>query len=113
VIELFEDIPQVVFASSISATAKLFLTQASIQVAATRDLLTGTTNWTQEGNYITINTGLTTYDPLLAAAGNAVRLPVVSAKIFVEHRDLLQDSVVAIDSVRDLASVTTKRYSTS
>lgn len=108
VIELFEDIPQVVFASSISATAKLFLTQASIQVAATRDLLTGTTNWTQEGNYITINTGLTTYDPLLAAAGNAVRLPVVSAKIFVEHRDLLQDSVVAIDSVRDLASVTTK-----
>jgi hypothetical protein len=108
VVEFVEDIPQAVLASSTSATAKLFLTQSSIQIAATRNLLTGTTNWTQEGNYITVNADLTTYDPLLTAAGTAVRLPVTSAKLFVEHRDLLQDTVNAIDSVRDLASVTTK-----
>jgi hypothetical protein len=108
VIELADDIPQAVFASSVSATAKLFLRQSSIQIPATRDLLSGTSNWTQEGNYITINSGLTTYDSLLTESGNAVRLPIAAAKIFVEHRDLLQDAVTAIDSVRNLASVVDK-----
>jgi hypothetical protein len=108
IIELAEDIPQSVFVASSSASAKLFLTQKSIQIPATRDLLTGTSNWTQDGNYITINQGITTYNSLLSVAGTPVRLPVVAAKIYVEHRDLLQDNITAIDSVRDLASVTDK-----
>jgi hypothetical protein len=108
IIELSEDIPQAVIVSSEEASAELFLTQRSIQIPATRSLLAGTTNWDQDGNYITINEGITTYDPLLTVAGTPVRLPVQAAKIYVEHRDLLQDNVVSIDSVRDLASVTDK-----
>jgi hypothetical protein len=108
IIELSEDLPQSVLATATSSSASLFLTQRSIQIPATRNLLTGTTNWDQDGNYITINEGLTTYDPYLAVSGTPVRLPVAAAKIYVEHRDLLQDNVVAIDSVRDLASVTDK-----
>jgi hypothetical protein len=108
IIELSEDIPQAVFVSSDEISAELFLTQRSIQIPATRSLLAGTTNWDQDGNYITINEGITTYDPSLAVSGTPVRLPVTAAKIYVEHRDLLQDNVVSIDSVRDLASVTDK-----
>lgn len=108
IVELSEDIPQAVFVSNASASAKLFLTQRSLQIPATRNLLTGTTNWSQEGNYITINAGITTYDSLLSVAGTPVRLPITSAKIYIEHRDLLQDNVTTIDSVRDLASVTDK-----
>lgn len=108
VVEFHDDIPAAVFSSAVTVTAKFYLTQRSIRIPATRDLLEGTVNWSQEGNLITIVQGLTTYDSLLSMGGTPVRLPITSAKLFVEHRDLLQDNVVAIDSLRDLASVTTK-----
>jgi hypothetical protein len=108
VVELTEDLSTMFLTTEPSLTAKLYLTQKSIEIPAVRDLLTGESNWTQEGNYITVNAGISTYDTKLAVAGEPVILPVTAAKLFVEHRDLLQNFTGAIDSVTDLASVTAK-----
>lgn len=108
VVEFATDLTEEMVATGSSFTAKLFLTQKSIQIPEVRDLVTDERNWTQEANYININQSITTYSNKLVAQGTPVRLPVVSAKLFVEHRDLLQDFVNAIDSVTDLASVATK-----
>lgn len=89
----------------VDATATLYLTQKSIQIPQVRDSLTGDLNWTQESSYITINAGITTYSSNMSVGGISARLPLAAAKIFVEHRDLLQDAINAIDSVRDLADV--------
>lgn len=105
IVEFSESLPETILANTPELTASLFLTQKSIQIPATRDLLTGTTNWTQEDSYITINSEITTYDNALVSAGEPVRLPIVSAKLFVEHRDLLQDHVNAISSVRSLSDI--------
>jgi hypothetical protein len=109
IVEFSENLPLATVATTpeTTMTAKLFLTQKSIQVPAVRDLLTGATNWDQEGPYITINAGITTYDNGLVYAESPVRLPVVSANLFVEHRDLLQNNISAISSVTNLADVST------
>ena len=108
VVEFAGDISELSLATPDNTfTAKLFLVQNSVQVPQVRDLSSTDTNWDQEANYLTVNAGLTTYDPALVALGEPVRLPVASAKLFAEHRDLLQDAVNSIASVRDLASVAT------
>jgi hypothetical protein len=92
----------------ITLTAKLFLAQSSIQVPEVRDIVTDERNWSQEDAYITVKAGITSYDSAILVGGTPARLPVAAAKLFVEHRDLLQDYVTAIDSVRNLADVATK-----
>jgi hypothetical protein len=101
---LSEDLPELMVTAE-NITAKLFLSQKSIQIPEVRDMLTEEVNWWQEENYIYISPAITTYDPQLLSGINPVRLPIVSAKLFVEHRDLLQDNINAIDSVRSLADV--------
>jgi hypothetical protein len=108
VVEFDESMPESMLSLASTLTAKLSLTQKSISIPEIRDLLTDDRNWTQEYSYITINEGITTYDTKLVTGNDPARLPVVSAKLFVEHRDLLQDNVNAIDSVRSLADVSTK-----
>jgi hypothetical protein len=108
IVEFSEDMPDAMVNIATSWAAKLFLVQKSIQVPAVRDMVEGTTNWSIEENYITINSGITSYDNRLTAAGAPARLTVAKASLFVEHRDLLQDNINAIDSVRSLADVTTK-----
>jgi hypothetical protein len=108
VVDFSADMPDAMVSIATSHTVKLFVVQKSIQIPATRDLVTMTSNWVLDNNYITINGGITSYDNRLTDAGTPVRLPVAKASLFVEHRDLLQDNVNAIDSVRSLAEVTTK-----
>jgi len=108
ILNLTETLPQAMLSLASVITVKLFLRQAAIQIPEVRNIVEDTRNWTQEDSYITINAGITTYNIDLVAAGEPARLPVRVAKIFVEHRDLLQDYVNAIDSVRDLASVKQK-----
>ena len=109
VVELDEDLPEAMLSEAEELRAELFLTQKSIQIPAVRDLATDERNWTQEDSYITIKSDITTYNnSLLAATLEPARLPITAAKLFVEHRDLLQSTTSAIDSVNDLASVTAK-----
>lgn len=109
VVELDEDMPSDMLANADTLKAELFLTQKSIQIPAVRDLASDERNWTQEDAYITIKSDITTYNnSLLASTLEPARLPITSAKLFVEHRDLLQTATAAIDSVNDLASVTAK-----
>ena len=109
VVELDEDLPAAMLTAGHTLKAELFLTQKSIQIPAVRDLASDSRNWTQEDAYITINKGITTYNNgLLASTLEPARLPITAAKLFVEHRDLLQTATSAIDSVNDLASVTEK-----
>jgi hypothetical protein len=108
IVEFDEDMPELMRTIATSIEAELYLTQASINVPQIRDLVTDERNWVPSENYITINQGLTTYDNGLVLTIDPVRLPITSAKLFVEHRDLLQDNVNAIDSVRSLAEVSTK-----
>jgi len=106
IVDFSETMPTAMLTLSSSRTAKLYLTQKTIQVSEVRELLTDVRNWTQEDSYITINAGITTYTNSLQAAGVPVRLPVKSANLFVEHRDLMQTNVVAISSLRSLGDVT-------
>jgi hypothetical protein len=108
IVELSEELPLAMRQLSSYMTAELFLAQSSIQVSAIRDVVADTYNWTQDSGYITINSGLSTTDAKLVSGITPVALPVVAANLYVEHRDLLQDSVTAIDSVRSLADVTAK-----
>ena len=108
VVEFQESLPEAMLALADSLTAKLFLTQKSISIPEVRDLLTDARNWTQDSSYITINSEITTYDGKLIDGGSPARLPLAKASLFVEHRDLLQGNVTAIDSVRDLSSVSAK-----
>jgi hypothetical protein len=108
IVEIDENLPEATLSLASNITAKLFLTQKAIQIPEVRDILSDSRNWTQEESYITINSGITTYDSNLLSAGVPVRLPVTAANLFVEHRDLLQEYVTAIDSVRNLADVHTK-----
>ena len=109
VVELDEDLPSAMLEEADELKAELFLTQKSIQIPAVRDLASDERNWTQEDAYITIKSDITTYNNgLLASTLEPARLPITSAKLFVEHRDLLQTVTSAIDSVNDLASVTEK-----
>lgn len=109
VVELDEDLPSAMLDDAAELKAELFLTQKSIQIPAVRDLASDERNWTQEDAYITIKSDITTYNnSLLASTLEPARLPITSAKLFVEHRDLLQTVTSAIDSVNDLAAVTEK-----
>ena len=110
VVELSEDLSPVTLSAASSLTGELYLTQKSVQIAEIRDLLSNETNWEQEDSYITIKSGLTTYVATLlnSSTGDPAKLAIVSAKLFAEHRDLLQTHVTAIDSVRSLSEVQTK-----
>ena len=109
VVTLSEDLAEATFlAADPTLTATLSLAQASIRIPEAADTLLGLKNWAQEDSYITINSDITTYDSKLIAEGVPARLLITSAKLFVEHRDLLQDHITAIDSVRDQASVVKK-----
>lgn len=108
ILDLAENLPTGMLTLASSITSKLSLTQKNLQIPEVRDILTDDRNWTQEDAYITINADITTYDAALVVGAQPSRLPITAARLFVEHRDLLQDHVVAIDSVRDLADVTKK-----
>jgi hypothetical protein len=108
IVDISEDLPEQMLLSATTITAKLFLTQKTIAIPEVRDMLTDDRNWMQEDSYITLYSGITTYDANLVTGLTPARLPIVSAKMFVEHRDLLQDYVTAIDSVRSLADVERK-----
>lgn len=103
-------IQTVVLSESVSAasTAKLYLRQPSIKIPAIRSQLEHTKNWVQYGNQITINSGITTYDARLINGALPARLPIVSGTLYVEHRDLLQDSVNSIDYVESMGDVNSK-----
>jgi hypothetical protein len=107
IVELSEALPEATLNLATELTAELFLVQKSIQISSVRDLLAQTQNWTQEDSYITINAGITTYDNALVAAGSVVELPVKAAKLFVEHRDLLNSAATSIESISSLADVAT------
>ena len=79
---------------------ELFAILPKAEIPALRDLAEGSSNWTQLENYITVNAGATTYLSSLAVGETPARLTIETAKIFVHHRDLLQDNVVSIGSVR-------------
>jgi hypothetical protein len=110
IVELSENLSDLTLSTASSLSAKLFLSQKSIQIPEIRSLVDNELNWEQEDSYITAKAGLTTYNALLinSSTGDPARLPILSAKLFAEHRDLLQTNVNAIDSVRSLADVTTK-----
>jgi hypothetical protein len=110
-VELSENLPPLMLTvASTGKTAKLLLTKPSVEIPQLRDLYSESNkyNWVQEDSYIGILAGIAINDQALVVEGNSVTLPVKSGKLFVEHRDLLQDNVVAIDSLRSLADVTTK-----
>ena len=109
VVELAEDLPTSMFDFGVTLSAELFLTQKSIQIPAIKDITDDSRNWTQDGEYITINSDITTYNnSLLASTLAPARLPITVANIFVEYRALLQNATGAIDSVNDLAAVSEK-----
>ena len=79
---------------------ELFAMIPKAEIPSLRDLVEGTANWVQVENYITVNSAATTYLPSLVIGDTPARLPIEQAKVFVQHRDLLQDNVVSIGSVR-------------
>ena len=102
IIELSDDLPATYLFSAVTPTinAELFLNLASVEIPATRSIIDGTTNWSQLENYITVNAGVTTYVNNLLGANGPARLQVQSAKVYVQHRDLLQDNIVSIGGIR-------------
>jgi len=102
IIELAEDLPApyLFSASPAQINAELFLKIPSVEIAATRSIVDGTTNWSQLENYVTIKAGTATSVGSLVSLTGPAKLTVESARIFVQHRDLLQDNVVSIGSVR-------------
>jgi len=97
-----------ILAAKNSLSSKLYLQQTSVSVPAVRSQLYQTKNWVQNANQITIKAGITTYDSKLVASALPARLPIVSGDLYVEHRDLLQDNVNAINYVDSASDVTSK-----
>ena len=79
---------------------ELFAMIPKAEIPSLRDLVEGTANWVQIENYITLNAGATTYLPSLVVGDTPARLQIELARVFLQHRDLLQDNVVSIGSVR-------------
>lgn len=105
IVELSDNLSAASLEVASAWTAKLSLVQSSIEIPALRDILAETVNWSQEANYITIKSGITTYLTTLVALGEPARLPVLAAKLFVQHRDLLQNNINSISSVRTPGAV--------
>jgi hypothetical protein len=105
IVEFSENLLPVTLTVAETLKAKLYLPQKSIQIPALRDIVEGTTNWSQEGNIITTNPAVTTYDSQLLSGATPARLPVNSAKLFVEHRALLPTYTVSIESIKNIAGV--------
>jgi len=110
IVQLADALPDAMLTpASTNKVATLSLHQRSIEIAQIRDINgEEDNNWDQEDTYISINANWTTFNPKLTVLGEPARLPILAAKVFVEHRDLLTSNVVTIDSVRDLASVQSK-----
>jgi hypothetical protein len=102
IIELAESLPPsyLYSATTPEIDLELFVKIPSVQIQSIRSIADNTANWTQLENYITVNAGATTTATGLMGADRPASLPVESAHIYVEHRDLLQDNVVSIGSVR-------------
>lgn len=102
IIELAESLPPSYLYSSVAPTinVEFFLKLKSVEIPSVRSIVDNTANWTQLENYITVNAGTTTNVSSLLGVNGPATLPVESARIFVHHRDLLQDNVVSIGSVR-------------
>ena len=79
---------------------ELFAILPKAEIPALRDLSEGSANWSQLENYITLNAGATTYLSSLVIGETPAKLSIETARVFVHHRDLLQDNVVSIGSVR-------------
>ena len=107
IVEFAETLPDSLFAAA-NKTASLFLTQNSIQLNEVKNTLTDTRNWTQDEAYVTVNSGATTSVSSIIVAGSPAELPIKKAKLFIEYRALLQNNIVAIDSVRSQADVLAK-----
>jgi hypothetical protein len=107
IVEFAETLPDSLFDAA-NKTASLFLTQNSIQLNEVKNTLTDTRNWTQDEAYVTVNSGATTSVSSIIVAGSPAELPIKKAKLFIEYRALLQNNIVAIDSVRSQADVLAK-----
>jgi hypothetical protein len=108
IVEFSEALTEATLNLASSLTAELCLVQKNIEINQIKDLVEDTKNWTQEDSYITINAGITTYNPSLVTGNEIVRLPIQEARLFVENRGLKSSPTVAIDSVRALSEVQAK-----
>ena len=102
ILELAESLPPSYLYSSeeLEISAEFFLKLPSVEIPPIRSIVDNTTNWSQLENYITVNAGTTTNVPSLAGLNGPAALPIETARVFVHHRDLLQDNIVSIGSVR-------------
>jgi hypothetical protein len=108
ILELADELPASTVAAGGDIAIELFLKQASAEIPALRSLVDGTVNWSQIENYITLNAGATTYVNSLLKDSEPVKLEVSAAKVFVHHRDLLQDNVNSIGGIRSSGEIESK-----
>lgn len=64
-------------------------------------------NWVVADQVITINDGISAYDPGLVNGSDLLTLPVSVATVYVQHRDLVTSNSVAIGSVTTTDEITT------
>ena len=85
----------------------LFETIASLSVPQLATTVGDVTNWTTSSTALTLNQNIVVTNPLLTSGSIMVPLPVVSAQVFIEHRDLVTTNTVSLSSVKYATDVAT------
>jgi hypothetical protein len=105
---LKDSLDPVILANSGDIRLRLAVVKNGFKVPKVRDAVTETYNWETDANNITINAGIYVTESGLYEGGNPVvprELPVYSAIVYVEHRDLLSLNTTTIRSVSDASAV--------
>ena len=94
--------------SSSGITISLFETLSTLAVPQLASTVGDIANWSTTSSALTLNQNIVVTNPLLTSGSIQVPLPIVSANVFIEHRDLLTTNTASLDSVPYATDVAAK-----
>ncbi len=106
IIELQDSLSATLNAATSNEALKFELSLVKdIELPKNRSVEDETLNWETTASGVTVKSGAATSDPLITLDSVAVDLPLSDGDVYIQHRDLLLDSTVAIASVTSTSDV--------
>jgi hypothetical protein len=101
-----DNLPAASIASASTFTVVLSEVQQGYLVNPIASVVDGTLNYAPTTTGITINSGITTSDPLLVAGGVPVALPITAGNLFVTYRALVPTNSTSVGTFTDSSQIT-------
>lgn len=64
-------------------------------------------NWTQNDTQVCMQSGVVAYDSSWASSGVELPLPVEGGKVYVEHRDRIEENAITVGTISDVGDIPT------